>query len=346
MRFFKQPSPLYVHILLFAVSFFTTALAGAMWANKDYTNLVNIQYGLTYATLILFFLAAHEFGHYFASKIHKVDASLPYFIPFPPLLYMPTFGTFGAVIKTRTPILSKRALFDIGAAGPIAGFIVCIVFLIIGFATLPPKEFIYTIHPEYRMLANGVIPSAGMHFGDTLLYSAFASIFANPNGWLPPTNEIYHYPLLNVGWFGLFVTTLNLLPIGQLDGGHICYALFGKHQEKIARYFFWILIILSVGSILGMLYDILQYDDPSSIYVFLQDLLLPVLSKMKVAIPWFFQSWNGWLLWALLGRFLFKFKHPEVYDEQPLNTTRKVIGWFCIAIFILSFSYNGLFVVE
>lgn len=346
MKILNKPSPLYIHILLFIITFFTSALAGAMWANKDYTNITNIQFGLSYAILILTFLSSHEFGHYIAAKIHKVDVSLPYYIPFPPLLYMPTFGTFGAVIKMRSPILSKRALFDIGAAGPIAGFLACIIFLIIGFSTLPSKEFIYTIHPEYRLLPNGIIPQTGMHFGDTALYSLFASIFANPNGWLPPMNEIYHYPFLNVGWFGLFVTTLNLLPIGQLDGGHICYAMFGRHQEKIARYFFWALIILSIGSILGMLYDLLQYDDPASFYIFLQNLLLPTLSKMRAAVPWFFTSWNGWLLWAILGRFLFKFKHPEVYDDEALNPTRKLLGWFCVAIFLLSFSYNGLYFLE
>ena len=335
-----------IHIILFITTFLTTSIAGAMWANKDFTDISNLSFGLTYAILLMLFLAAHEFGHYIASRIHKVEASLPFFIPFPPIPMMPSFGTWGAVIKTRSPILTKKALFDIGVSGPIAGFIISSIFLIYGLETLPAKDFIYQIHPEYLTNPGGAISMKGLHFGDMGYYWILSKLFANPNGWLPPMNEIYHYPFLNVGWFGLFVTCLNLLPMGQLDGGHTLYAMFGESQGKIAKYFFWILIILGIGSVLSITYDLLEYDSPNKVYIFFQDLLLPTLTWIKVNIPFIFQCWNGWILWAILGRFFFKLKHPVVHDQLPLSSGRMLIGWAAILIFILSFPFNGLFFVE
>lgn len=230
----KKKNRYWLHITLFIATFITCMIAGAQWQMKDASDINNWHYGITYAILLLTFLSAHEFGHYFASRIHKVDATLPFYIPvpFPEVL----FGTFGAVIKTRSPMNSKKALFDIGVAGPIAGFIVCIIFLIIGFSSLPPQEYIYTIHPNY-LAHGGLIPLTGLHFGDNLLYMMFERIFSNPSVWIPPMNEMYHYPFLCVGWFGLFVTSLNLLPIGQLDGGHVIFTMFGFAQSRISRIF-------------------------------------------------------------------------------------------------------------
>ncbi len=342
----KKKSSLWVYIVLFIVTFFSTAIAGAQWAGVDYLNLLNWHYGITYAVLIMIFLSAHEFGHYTASRIHKVDATLPYFLPMP-IVYLSPFGTFGAVIKTRTPILTRRALFDIGAAGPIAGFIVSLGFLIYGLMTLPGIDFIYHIHPHYLTKFGGKIPHTSLFFGDTLLYSFLAKIFANPSGFLPPMNEIYHYPYLNVGWFGLFVTSINMLPIGQLDGGHIVYAMFGgKAQSRIARIVWWALIIISSGAALNFLYDILKVDNPGSVYIFLQSTFLPILKWLKEYAPWYMAGWGGWLLWVIIAKFFIKMNHPNIAGDERLDSKRMAIGWFAILIFILSFSYNGIYYIE
>jgi len=337
---------IFINIGLFVVTFITCSIAGTQWANVDFTEILNWHFGFTYAILILTFLSAHEFGHYFAAKYHGVDATLPYYIPFP-IPIAANFGTFGAVIKTRSPIPSSKALFDIGAAGPIAGFIVSLIFLIYGFMTLPSIDYLYSIHPEYITLYGGEIPNKSLFFGDTILFWILAKIFANSNGFLPPMNEIYHYPFLNVGWFGLFVTTLNMLPIGQLDGGHIVYAMFGRSKHaKIARTFWGILMILGLFSLLGVLYETLKVDNPNKIIIWFQDLLLPSLSFVDSHFPFIFQSWFGWLVWALVTRFFVKLDHPPVLHECDIGAVRKTIGWITIIILFLSFSYNGIYFVE
>lgn len=340
----RKKAPLVVHLLLFIMTCITTMIAGTLWQMKDYTEISNWHYGITYVVLIMTFLISHEFGHYIASRIHKVDASLPYFLPaFIPELML--FGTFGAVIATRSPIPNRKALFDIGVFGPIAGFLVSIIFLIIGLQTLPPKEFIYTIHPEYLIKFSGEIPNEGLHFGDTLIFTILAQFFANPNGWLPPMNEIYHYPFLCVGWFGLFVTTLNLLPFGQLDGGHILYSMFGSKQNKIAKVVWWLLMIFASGSVLNLL--LTMFSDiqiPNPFYIWLQDNFEPILSKLKMLVPWYFNFWGGWLFWALFTRIFVRIPHPFVPKTEALNPMRKTLGWIAIFIFFLSFSYNGIYI--
>lgn len=342
----KAKSPIILHIGLFAFTFITCMIAGTQWAFKDFTDILNWHYGLTYAVLILTFLSAHEFGHYFAAKYHGVDASLPYYIPFP-IPFAINFGTLGAVIKTRTLIPSRKALFDIGAAGPIAGFIVSVGFLIYGLMTLPPIDFLYQIHPEYLTLYGGEIPQKSLFFGDTLLYWLLAKVFANPNGFLPPMNEIYHYPFLNVGWFGLFVTTLNMIPIGQLDGGHITYAMFGRRTHSlIARTFWAILIILGTFSVLNVLNEALKVPSPNILIIAFQDALLPILRYIDQTMPFVFKSWGGWLVWAIITKFFVKLDHPPVLDESDIGKGRKIIGWITLLILFLSFSYNGIYFIE
>jgi membrane-associated protease RseP (regulator of RpoE activity) len=334
-----------VPLILFLATFLTTSIAGTQWASKDYSDVNNWHYGITYAILILTFLASHEFGHFIASRIHKVDATLPYFIPVL-MPYSINFGTFGAVIRTRTPIPSRKALFDIGVAGPIAGFVVCLTILIYGLQTLPPKEFIYQIHPEYLKLYAGKIPETSLFFGDTILFNFMARTFANPQGWLPPFNEIYHYPFLCVGWFGLFVTTLNMLPIGQLDGGHVTFAMFGRAQRIFARAAWWIMVFIGFGSVLGMLYGQLQIDYSSQLYITIQDWLLPVLTWIKTNMGWYFNGWGGWLFWAVITRLFIRLDHPPVADMEKLGTGRMLVGWISIVILFLSFSWNGIYFIE
>ncbi len=333
-----------LNILLFTATFITTTIAGTQWSGHTPYDIMNWQYGLTYAILIMIFITSHEMGHYIASRIHGIDATLPYFIPapFPEML----FGTMGAVIKTRSPFPSRKALFDVGAAGPIAGFIVSLIILAIGFATLPPKEFIYSIHPEY-LLNDGIIPKYGISFGDTLLYSFMADIFKNPNGWLPPMNEMYHYPFLCVGWFGLFVTTLNMLPLGQLDGGHIVYAMFGgRRQKTIARVVWYIIFIIGLGAILSFLLDILQsVNSPNHLYITIQDFFIPLLKQFKSTVPILFDGWGGWLFWALVTRFFIKIPHPDMRFDDELDRRRMIFGWFSLIILLLSFTFRGIYEV-
>jgi membrane-associated protease RseP (regulator of RpoE activity) len=342
-RLLKKKSPLWLHLFLFAFTFVTTMIAGTQWVMKNYLDLTNWHYGLTYAVLIMSFLTSHEMGHYIASKIHKVDASLPFFLPVP-IPDLNPFGTFGAVIATRSPITNRKALFDIGIAGPLAGFVVSLLILIWGFTHLPAKETIYQIHPEYLINYNGEIPQTGLHFGDNLLFYILSKIFANPNGWLPPMNEIYHYPFLCVGWFGLFVTVLNLLPFGQLDGGHILFAMFGERQWKIAKILWWAMVIFGLGSLLDSLLLLLEeVDYPASFYIWLQDNLAPFLKQLKNTLPIWFNAWGGWLFWAIITKIFIKLPHPYIPSNEPLGKIRFALGFFAILILVLSFTPNGIY---
>jgi membrane-associated protease RseP (regulator of RpoE activity) len=336
-------SSLWLHALLFVASFVCTMFAGAQWLMKDITEITNATYGITYALLIMSFLTAHEFGHYIAARKHGVDASLPYFIPMPFLNMLP-FGTMGAVIRTRSPIRSRAVLFDIGVSGPLAGFVVCLIILAVGFLTLPPKEYLYSIHPEYMNLG-GAIPTTGMYFGDTLTFSAFRALFAD-RGFIPPMNEMYHYPFLCVGWFGLFVTALNMLPFGQLDGGHVLYALVGPWQHRIARGLWWTLFLAGVLSLLGEVQQALIGVPEDPLTLWLQQHLSPVLDPMVAQAPWLFALGSGWLMWALLIRFFIKIPHPVIEDPTPLSSGRAIVGWIAIAVLVLCFAPTSIYFVS
>lgn len=293
-----------IHITLFLLSFFTTTLAGVSWLNQNPFELSNFYLGLPYAISILAILTAHEFGHYFAARYYNVDTTLPYFIPVPHFLINP-FGTMGAVIRIRSPLTTKRALFDIGIAGPLAGLVVTIFIIIYGLLTLPGKEYIYLMHPEYQLLPE--LPKGGLTFGNSIVFYLLAKI-SYPTGFFPPMNEIYHYPYLCAGWFGLFVTALNLMPVGQLDGGHILYALVGSRiQTFIARIFFIILVLIG-------LMGLLPFFDPSIQFATL-----------------------GWLVWALIMLFLIKLRHPDVPDLRPIDSNRRMLGWATLFLLLVMF---------
>ena len=344
-NFFTRSKPLIVFFSLLAVTFVTCMISGTQWAYENFLEINNWHYGTEYAILILTFLSAHEFGHYIAARIHKVDATLPYYIPFPFTIAL-NFGTLGAVIRTRTPIPSRKALFDIGVAGPISGFVVATGFLIYGFMTLPGIEFIYNIHPDYVGHLGGIIPNTGLFFGDTVYYHFLAGIFANPNGFLPPMNEIYHYPYLNVGWFGLFVTSLNMLPMGQLDGGHTTYSMFGpKVHAIISKSIFKVLLIMGIFSVVGLLHQFFTDEIDNSIFYTFKNMLYPLLDYIKQNIPFIYQSWSGWLFWAILSKFVLKLHHPPVEDNTPLGPGRMFIGILTLLILLLSFSFNGVYII-
>ncbi|GAB1441524.1 site-2 protease family protein [Ignavibacteriales bacterium] len=300
-----------IPVLLFVATLVTTTIAGAFWivSPAGGLELTQIAEGLPYSISILMILGFHEFGHFFASKYHDVKATLPYFIPFPTIAGMLNFGTMGAVIKTKSPIYSRKALFDIGIAGPIAGFVISLIVLIYGFQNLPGKEFILNLHPDFDLPTYGQ-GGLSLAFGDNILFVFLRKMFAvSPDGFIPPMSEIYHYPYLCAGWFGLFVTALNLLPVGQLDGGHIIYAMFGeKVQEKVA----WIaMFFLLFAGGLGVINQF--YETP------------------------FDFGWTGWFLWAVILYFVIKVKHPPVYVNEPIGSVRMAIGYFGMLIFITSF---------
>jgi len=218
-------------VLLFLLTVFTTLWAGAYQAysgpvrgplNFLLASPEALWRGIPFAGSLLFILTTHELGHYLLSKIHRVPASLPLFIPGPPHF----IGTFGAIIRMRGPILSRRALFDIGVAGPLAGFVVAVIVLIVGLSlsTVVDRTATY-----------------GLHLGEPLLLQFMSWVVIGP---LPPEADVVLHPIGFAAWFGLFVTSLNLLPIGQLDGGHVAYALWGPRQRTMALAFLPILLIL------------------------------------------------------------------------------------------------------
>jgi membrane-associated protease RseP (regulator of RpoE activity) len=315
---FEQKAPLgmktyIIHVGLFILTFFTATVAGVQWLNRDPLELSNFSLGLTYAILLLLMLSSHEFGHYIAARIHGVDATLPFFLPFPSVFGVFPFGTLGAVIRLKSPVTSRKAMFDIGAAGPIAGFVVSAAILVIGFMMLPAKEYLYTIHPEYAEMAS--IPTGGLRFGHTLFYDLAAYLFSPAGSFVPPMNEIYHYPFLCVGWFGTFVTAMNLIPVGQLDGGHIAYSMFGNAYHRIAQTSLIILMVLGTAGFLPLLGINIEF------------------------------GWTGWLFWAIvLVLFLrsTRLQRPPLQDDSPLSKHRRILGWTCICILILSFSLTPI----
>ena len=307
-----------IHLLLFVLTLFTTTLAGVQWLTKDPFDLSNFSYGLPYAVALCLMLATHEFGHYFAARYHRVDATLPFFLPFPafPLPdigILNPFGTFGAIIRLRSPMPSRKVLFDIGAAGPLAGFVVSAAVLAYGFMTLPPVSYLYSIHPEYAQMAS--IPESGLRFGTTLLYGIFGKVFAPSGAFIPPMNEMYHYPFLCVGWFGMFVTAMNLIPIGQLDGGHISYAMFGKRYHMIAQVF---LVFLALVGLAGF------------------------LALVGIQIPFGYPMWLLWVFLLVLVMRRIGLNRPPLGDETPLDPGRMILGWTCWVIFVGSFSLTPL----
>ncbi|MFB6279507.1 MAG: site-2 protease family protein [Salinibacter sp.] len=378
----------WLHLLLFALTLASTIYVGASWwANRillyeaqDQTisllfltvNQAWLIDGLRYAIPLVGFLTVHEFGHYFAARYHGVRTSLPYYIPFP----FNGIGNFGAVISIRQRIPSTRALFDIGVAGPLAGFVVALGALIYGFSTLPPPEYLLDL-PAHEALKEhirqyGTFPDAPpatgegtaiIVVGQTPLYWLLSQFFAN----VPPMYEMYHYPVLFAGWLGLFFTALNLLPVGQLDGGHVLYALLGdKWHRRFAQAFVFVLLfsggvgfmaetrralfelgpwvgrsswIILAAIYYGYLYKIFGGTSRRTL-LGLCGLLGSVAAAMMLGLSGV--GWTGWLVWSLLIIFLVRVKHPPVMRPQSLTPTRRILGYAAIAIFILCFSLQPL----
>lgn len=242
----------WLHIILFAATSLSTLAVGAFQTQalediiKAPSKILN---GLPFSLTLMLMLLCHELSHYIASQKHRVKATLPYFIPAPTLI-----GTLGAFIKMKSPINTRRALIDIGASGPIAGFIISLIATIIG---LPLSEVVFT---------KGT--SSSLTLGDSLLFSLISRLVF---GKIPDSYDILLHPIAFAGWIGFFVTALNLIPVGQLDGGHIAYAILGEKHIHISRILVLVMIILGFflwegWMIWAMLLSILGFRHPPVLY--------------------------------------------------------------------------------
>jgi membrane-associated protease RseP (regulator of RpoE activity) len=212
------------NVVLFILTLITTLWAGAMMEGVNpLKDPGQISRGFPFALALMGILLAHELGHYLVAKRHGVDVSLPYFIPAPSFI-----GTFGAFIKMRSPARDRRMLMDIGAAGPLVGVMVCLPLLVLGLSLSEVKR---------------IEGQAGITLGDSLLLWAVGKLVV---GNLPPGHDVMIHPVGFAGWIGLLVTSLNLLPVGQLDGGHVLYALLGERQIKISKFVFAGLLALGI----------------------------------------------------------------------------------------------------
>ena len=367
----EQPAPprwrtYGLHLLLFLLTLTTTTLAGAEWMTGRFTfslpglTTAEMLRGLWFSVPFLGVLTVHEFGHYFTARRNHVRVTLPYYIPFFTGFFN-TIGTFGAVIRIKERIFSRREYFDIGLAGPLAGFLVAVPVLIYGFTHLPPAlDYVFSIHPEYRQFGADYARyayrgQAGLTFGKPLLYSWLEHWFADPTR-LPHPNELMHYPVLLAGALALFFTALNLLPIGQLDGGHILYGLLGQRRFNRLSGVLFVGFIFYAGLGLFTLRTNadtwLYWGLPYGLYLFVvfrkgvptagQAALLAAgvwAAQLAVAaaVPGILGN-PGWLVFGLLLGRLTGIYHPPAVDERPLSLGRQVLGWLMVVIFVLCFS--------
>ena len=259
------------HLFWLGLTALTTTLAGWLLSGS-------LGQGMLYSFALLMILGSHELGHYIACRWYDVDATLPYFIPSP----LPPVGTFGAFIKIKSPIPSRRALFDIGIAGPLAGFVFA---LPVAFAA--------------HYFAEGAAPTMGdgevITFNDPLLFKFFIQWFH-----LPPHLDVS--PIWFSAWFGLLMTALNLMPVGQLDGGHVVYALFGARGHRIIALTMYL-------SILALAFYSYQTG-----------------------------GWLGWFVYAALLTIMMRVGHPPLLDEsEPLGLARWLVALIGLLVFVLCF---------
>jgi membrane-associated protease RseP (regulator of RpoE activity) len=279
----------WLHVLLLVLTIGSTTFAGVdhyLSFLSDFSGrapsglpVLRVLLGaLSYSGTILAILGCHELGHYLACRYYDVDASLPFFIPVPFLLT----GTMGAFIRIREPIASKRVLFDIGIAGPIAGFLVAVPTLLLGLA----MSHVVRIPPDFR----------GVELGEPLLFKMASNVMW---GTVGAGYSLNLHPMAFGAWFGLLATALNLFPVGQLDGGHICYAVLGRFSTHVT--------IFSVGVALAL-----------------------------VSVS---TSWVVWTILMIGMLLMFGPRHPRTIDEDvPLDRPRLVLAIVALVMFALCFT--------
>ncbi len=399
---------------LFIATVITTTLAGAEWMHGwlflyvpeplGWSEFID---GFQYSIPFLLILTVHEFGHYLTARYHKVKVSLPYYIPaWFGFLGTMSLGTMGAFIRIRQRISSISQTFDIGVAGPLAGFVVALLVLLYGFTNLPAKEYIYEVHPEYQLFGDNyedivyskdtfylksdlekIAPlhaarmerdtvfmnqegDVGFKIGSSILFEYMKS------NWVPEADiekmpndhELMHYPLLMAGFLALMFTALNLLPIGQLDGGHIIFGMFGAQIHSYISKGFYLLAIFYSGLGVGFLGFINPFIINKPISDLLIDLLLYIgvifyllqrvfdkkqtqlmialaiyVAQMAIIYVWpTATGYSGWFLFILIvGRYI-RVQHPTAHVNEPLSPVQKVLGWIAIIVFIISFSLKPM----
>jgi membrane-associated protease RseP (regulator of RpoE activity) len=288
----------WLHLTLFVLTLASTTLVGAnqYWmfvtdlgrVPMDMTGLHWFLNGFWYSGTILLILGAHEFGHYIACRYYQVDASLPFFIPMPVV----ATGTLGAFIRIREPIPTKRMLFDIGIAGPLAGFAFAVPALIVGLMLSKVAPI-----PDLESLPDNVLM---MQLGEPLLVKAaqWLTLGSVPSGY-----SVDMHPIAFAAWFGLLATALNLFPIGQLDGGHISYAVLGRRSTAIT--------LASIGVAIG-------------------------LTFLSV-------SWMVWTFLLVAMTLMMGPRHPRTMDEDvPLDRTRIWLAALALLVFVLCFTPNPI----
>ena len=274
-------SRLTLNVVLFVLTVLSTLLAGTQFIGSPTFDALRrapswwwLFSGIPFAATLLVTLAVHEFGHYFTARYYGVSVSLPYFIPVPPPFL---FGTLGAVIRMRSPAADKNVLFDIAAAGPIAGLLIAVPALLLGIQW---------------SVVGPMIPGAWVTFGDSALTHA---LIALRFGAIPPGMKLYTHPVFDAAWVGLLVTALNLMPVGQLDGGRIAYALFGARHRAVG-----------IGTFLALL-------------------ALGVVSWSP--------NWVVWGLFILF--FVGFRHGPPLDDVTPLTPGRRIVGFACLLLLVL-----------
>ena len=303
---------IWLNVVLFVLTAYTTTAAGVQMAvgmqmavtpgslPRDFLStelLWNPKYlilGLPFSGTLLLILGIHEMGHYLTSRRWNVRATLPYFIPFPSFI-----GTLGAVIKIKSRIPNRRALMDIGASGPLAGFVVALLALIVG------------LHLS-KIVPVSTFAEGGISLGNSILGGWLTDQII---GDLPEGFAIYDHPIFVAGWLGLFVTALNLMPVGQFDGGHIVYAFGGARIHALVSRA--ALVVLGGLWALGPPYDWLFVQDGVS--------------------TWFNTRWPGWLIWILIALALGRRHSPTGDPDLNLDPSRKRMGYLSLVIFVLCF---------
>lgn len=400
----KETKTKLLQVGLFILTLFTTTLAGTEWTIGKYLFLTGMTWdefliGFSFSIPFLGILTVHEFGHYFTAKYHKIKVSLPYYIPMW-FGISPSLGTMGAFIRIRENISSRLKYFDVGVSGPIAGFVVAVICLVYGFKTLPETDYIYDMHPEYEVFGEHfeqrmegldtlilksslnatrlnyeILPdtidtsnTGALFFGDNILMSLARKYLAPDDRYVPSSKELMHYPVLLAAYLAFFFTALNLLPIGQLDGGHVLFGLFGaKRHALISRILFTAFLFyaglgwVDIHDLNGTTYEALGnflisiaayvfivYSCAYSVFKEKKDRLLyaTVMLTVQFLVSSLFQveGYSGWLLFSLLiGRFI-GVDHPPVIDDKPLDLNRRILGWLALIIFVLCFSPQPLIV--
>jgi membrane-associated protease RseP (regulator of RpoE activity) len=298
-----------LHWVLFVLTVISVFGTGATMTEPKPHAVWYVQWlsGWTYAVPLMLILVVHEGGHYVASRLHGVSASLPYFIPFP--RFSP-FGTMGAIIVMRGRIRSAKALLDIGASGPLAGMLVAIPTMIIGLR----------LSEVLPRASNGYIQE-----GQSLLYMALKWLVLGP---IPSTHDVYLHPTAFAAWAGFFVTFLNLLPFSQLDGGHVAFALFGHRHDRWSKHM-WLLPLAA------LVYNALTIAWPAIVKFWVMGYDHLTDAEMIPAVS----STSSWVVLTLLVLLITRISggvHPPV-DEPGLDTRRGVVAALTLILFVLLF---------